>query len=683
MSKRILIVLSITLFIHGLVLAQDSTRAEVEQQLEEVFEETDSEEDALNAEQLVQFLEDLAANPVNINAADIEDLLQIPGTNLIVARAIIEYRKSKPFEDVEELKKVAGIGTVTFQRIQPYVTVGGIQSRFRDMYGNINYWTAGNRTEFITRLQQNLQEQEGYQRADTNGGYLGNSAKYYQRLTVRTNHVSVAITQEKDAGEPLNSPADFDYTSWHIAAQNNGKLKQVVVGDYSLSFGQGLVLWTGGAFGKGREVIETISKNERGIRPYSSAQETDFFKGFAATYGNDIELSIFYSDRPRTASVIQGDSIRYPSSSGFHRTQSELDRRNNITQQTGGGRVKWSTPLGLLGASAYQTTFSSFIVRGNSINDKYDFEGRSNSVIGIDYRGLIRQSLVFGEIARSENGGVGGIVGVESAVNTNTDLSIAYRHYQKDFQSLLGTGFGETSGNPQNEVGWYAGLRHQLGTKYLFSIYADQYSFKAPRNGINQSSNGFDLLGLVEATFSRQLNAYVLIRKETKDAKFEQTDASGRLISVLGADDRFSVRVQGEYLVSRAVRLRSRFEWVQAKPAGEQTEQGMLIYQDLRLQLRNNLQFDGRITLFDTDSFNSRVYQFENDLLYVLSNVALSDRGQRMYAVIKYEPFPTMQWSLKYSVSIIEDAQTLSSGLGEIEGNKRSFMGIQARLYFR
>jgi hypothetical protein len=109
----------------------------------------------------------------------------------------------------------------------------------------------------------------------------------------------------------------------------------------------------------------------------------------------------------------------------------------------------------------------------------------------------------------------------------------------------------------------------------------------------------------------------------------------------------------------------------------------MLIYQDLRLQLRNNLQFDGRITLFDTDSFNSRVYQFENDLLYVLSNVALSDRGQRMYAVIKYEPFPTMQWSLKYSVSIIEDAQTLSSGLGEIEGNKRSFMGIQARLYFR
>lgn len=664
-------------------LAQDSAKVEIERQLEEAFEELDTEESGLTGEQLTQFLEDLAANPVNINSAEVSELLQIPGFNLLIARSVIESRKQKPFESINELQNVKGIGIVTFNRMRPYVTIGGTSERFKDFYTSPSYWLSGNRVEVISRLQQNLQEQEGFKRPDSLGGYIGNSLKYYQRLRMQSNHLSINLTQEKDAGESLNGITDFDYNSWHLSLTENGNLKSLVVGDYSLSFGQGLVLWTGGAFGKGREVTGTISKNERGLRPYGSAQETDFFRGAAATYGEKIQLTTFYSDRPRTASIIAGDTTRFPSTGGFHRTQSEIDRRNNISQKTFGGRIKADTPIGLLGLTAYQTEFNSYIGKGNSLSDLYAFEGSSNSVLGMDYRGLIGNSLVFAEAGRSQNGGLGGVAGIEAPIGLSTDIALLYRNYQKDFQSFMGTGFGETSGAPNNEVGFYLGLKHRLKKGYVLSGYMDQYKFNAPRSGTTQPSTGFDILGLIEGEITSNLDAYLLLRNEIKDDEYVILNETGREERILGKEKRTSVRLQTEYQVSRKIRLRSRGELVRYQSPGESLETGFLVFQDLRLQLSKKIQLDTRVTIFDTDSFNTRVYQFENDLLYVLSNVALSDRGQRMYAVVKYEISEIFQLWIKYSQTIVEDAQTLSSGLGEIEGNKRSFFGLQFRLQIK
>ncbi len=663
--------------------AQDSSQVEVEKQLEEAFEELDTEETGLTGEQLTQFLEDLASDPVNINSAGVNELLQIPGFNLILARAVIDYRRTNPFETIVEIQRVSGIGAATFQRMRPYITVGGVSDRFANLYTNPSYWLSGNQFEYISRYQQNMQDQEGFLREDSLGGYTGNAVKYYQRLRIRSDHLSLNLTQEKDAGETLTGPTDFDFNSWHIELKENGKLKSLVIGDYSLSFGQGLVLWTGGAFGKGREVTGTINKNERGLRAYGSAQETDFFRGIAATYGEKLQVTGFYSSRPRTASVISGDTTNFPSSSGFHRTISELERRNNVDQETFGGRVTFDAPFGYFGVTGYQTKFNSYIEAGSSLSDLFDFEGESNSVFGVDYRGLVGNSFLFAEAARSKNGGLGMISGLEAPVGFNTNIALLYRNYQKDFQSFLGDGFGESSGDPNNETGVYFGIEHSLSNGYTISGYIDQYRFEAPRSGNTQSTQGYDVLGLIEGRLSRNLNAYVLVRNEIKEDEFLITDSEGREERVLGEEKRASIRVQTEYQVSRQVRLRTRGEFVRFQGAGENWESGFLIYQDLRLLPSRKLQIDARITLFDTDSFDTRLYQFENDLLYVLSNTALSDRGQRMYMVLKYETTDWIDIWAKYSVTIIEDVQTLSSGLGEIQGNKRSFLGLQARVQIR
>lgn len=659
---------------------QDTSATRVEEQLEKAFEELDSEETGEAGEQLTQFLEDLAANPVNINSGGLDDLLQVPGINLKIARAIIGFRSSKPFEDKSELLEVQGIGEATYQRMAPYITIGGVESRFRDMYTRPEYWMANQKVEVFSRYQQNLQMREGFRQPDSAGGYLGSPVKYYQRFRLTSNHLSLNLTQEKDPGETLQGVTGFDYNSGHIALTDNGKLKDFVIGDYSLSFGQGLVLWTGGAFGKGREVTGTISKNERGVKAYSSAQETDFFRGVAATYGEKLEITTFYSNRARTASVISGDTTRFPTSTGFHRTENELERKNNIDQMVMGGRARLDTPVGLIGVSGYYNEFSSYIAKGTSLNNLYDFEGSENSVIGIDYRGLAGNAFIFGEMARSQNGGLGTVVGIEAPVAENTDLALSYRNYQKDFQSFLSSGFGERSSAPQNEEGFYVGARHQLNSRVTLSGYFDQYRFASPSFGTSQATGGFDMLGLAEVELTSKLNVYLLLRNEIQDEEFEVINARGVQQLILGKEKRASIRANFEYQVSSDVRLRSRIELVRNKEAGGIWEKGFLMYQDIRLEPTDALRIDGRVSVFDTESFATRVYQFESDLLYVLSNIVLYDQGQRAYVTVKYELTKLLDIWFKYGITIFENTQSIGSGLSEIKGSIRNSVGLQIRL---
>jgi competence protein ComEA len=62
--------------------------------------------------------------PVNINSADQLALETIPGIGPVTAQAVIEYREQiGPFDSVEELIDVSGIGPATLESIRPYVTV--------------------------------------------------------------------------------------------------------------------------------------------------------------------------------------------------------------------------------------------------------------------------------------------------------------------------------------------------------------------------------------------------------------------------------------------------------------------------------------------------------------------------------------------------------------------------------
>lgn len=668
--------------LHLYAQQQDSTESQVQDDIEEALQDYDPENSDLNPEQLTQFLQDLASNPVNLNNAGINQLRRVPGLNFKTARGIIDYRKKKPFETIDELKEVSGIGRVTLEKVRPYVTPGSGLSLGKDLYTSLGYWTNDGQFQAFSRFQKDLQTAEGYRKSPIDGGYVGNNVKYYQRFQYESDHVSVNLTQEKDPGEQLVSPTKFDNRSYHFALKNNGKLKMLVGGDYSLSFGQGLTLWSGATFGKGANVVGAANRSSQGVDPYTSAQETNNYRGAAVTYGGRLQFTGFYSSRRRSATRLAQDTTRFPNNTGYHRTDNELRKKNNLGQDLYGGHVQMELPFGIIGATGYKTTFDQYISASDRTYAQYDFEGRSNSAFGVDYTFLLGPAVIYGEVSRSENGGMGIVSGVESPIGDNTEISVAYRNYQKEFQSILGNGFGEVSGQPKNEEGIYLGLEHTIGDRITVNAYIDQYRFPSARFGTNQPTQGYDWLGKVDVELTDDLNFYVQLRSDVSDDEYEILDPYGRSVRKLGTARRSTYRANLEYWVNSKVRLRTRGELVQSQAAGEGLESGYLIYQDLRLQLTDKLQVDTRLTMFDTDSYASRVYQYENDLLYVFAIQALSDRGQRLYARLKYEPTSYLDFWAKFGLTVYEDQPVIGSGLNQIGGDKRSDLGLEVRLKF-
>jgi competence protein ComEA len=64
------------------------------------------------------------ADLININTATLEKLDSLPGIGPTTAQKIIDYRAQHgPFQQIEEIMNVSGIGPATFDRIKDLITV--------------------------------------------------------------------------------------------------------------------------------------------------------------------------------------------------------------------------------------------------------------------------------------------------------------------------------------------------------------------------------------------------------------------------------------------------------------------------------------------------------------------------------------------------------------------------------
>ena len=62
--------------------------------------------------------------PVNLNTAGLEELDSLPGIGESLARRILAYREANgPFESVEEIMEVSGIGEAKLAELEDWVTV--------------------------------------------------------------------------------------------------------------------------------------------------------------------------------------------------------------------------------------------------------------------------------------------------------------------------------------------------------------------------------------------------------------------------------------------------------------------------------------------------------------------------------------------------------------------------------
>ena len=94
--------------------------------------------------------------------------------------------------------------------------------------------------------------------------------------------------------------------------------------------------------------------------------------------------------------------------------------------------------------------------------------------------------------------------------------------------------------------------------------------------------------------------------------------------------------------------------------------------------------FSGNIRLqyFNTEGYNSRLYAYENDVLYSFSIPVFYNKGYRYYANINYDLNKKISFWIKWAQTLYRDKSLIGTGLDEIKGNSKSEIKLQIAYKF-
>ncbi len=670
--KPFLIILIFTLNNQAIVPQTDSTESKTDEIIYDLLQESAVESDN---EEIYEIIEDIALNPIDINSAEISDLQKIPGLTIQYSELIIEHRKKYGiFFSVNELSLVEGLPKETIERVKPLLIVT-MQKSENEQYHKINNNTVLNflnenvKLSIRSRIIDDLQEKKGF----TENRFEGSIPKIYNRFILKYGEkIDACLVTEKDAGEKsLN-----EFTSFHLAVKNYGLLNTLVVGDYTLEFGQGLALWSPFALSKETDAIYPVKHKSKTINPYKSTNENNFFRGAAISIKYDaFQFSTFYSSNLFDANIDSlSRSILSTPIDGYHRTESELDKEKTAREIFYGARIDYFAPENYMniGLLYYTSKFSNSFLQESA----FDLSGDKFNFYSIYYDFYWGKINLFGESA-FDGRSVASLVGASFDFDQNFSFITLFRNYPRNYRNLHAFAFGENSGATQNEVGIYTGFQWRTPIGEI-NFYFDQFKFPYATFQNPLPSHGNEFLFDLRSRPIQKIETNLRIKYEQKEVS--ETIANQKLIL-----PRLKKTIRGEiiYEVSKHVRLRSRLEYNNYKiDKSEVVEEGFMAFQDFRFSPLQELSISGRIILFQTDSFNSAIYEYENDLQGILSNTAMYEKGARWYLIAKYKPFRFLTMSTKYSETYKPLEKFLSSGNSEINNNIDNRISFQAEINF-
>ena len=579
--------------------------------------------------------------PLDINKATAGELLEPGVISAQLIAGLISYREQLgPFLNNYELQAIPGWELEDIRKLLQYARVlTGIDTRQQQLSEGFLSGT----NDLVVRWGTSGRNSDRYgQSLNSEGPYFTRALRYRHTFDGR---MSYGITAESDPGEAIFRKSNrhgFDFYSAHLYIRQLGpRVRSLALGDYSARFGQGLLLQSGFAPGKSAETA-LLARNGRKINQYTAFGEALFFRGAGATLacGKKTELTVFYSSRRRDANtkvLYSPDSSRMETiftsfqTSGLHRDSTEVADEKTVREQTGGVSLTYISQSGQISVNTLNILFDKSWAPAPAAYRLYTFRGRYLGAGSADYQWRYRNLFLFGETAVSGNGGVSTLNGAIASVHKNATITVMHRQLGARYQSVYAAPFAEVSG-ASNENGLFLGADVRWTRRWQINAYADVWRHPWLRYGVNAPSAGHEYLARVQWQKGKVLTASAWWQSETKQANDPAEGASG-LISI--RRDRFRVHVISK--ISMSLESRSRAEWSWYRPETGGTARGFMAYQEFVFRpVERAFSGSFRYTVFDTDSYDSRIYTYENDLFSAVSIPAFSGSGSRVFVNLKW-----------------------------------------------
>lgn len=632
MLKFRLIILS--LFFSARIFCQETRLSEIIVSIAEDLAAAEADEEAASA--YIDLLYELAENPVNLNSSDQKEISRLFFLSDFQVKALADYSRSRGrIVSFNELAYIPGFDQATAEMIIPFATIAGQEATISDS----------------VRLRNLLITNVSLKTGSPDPASLGSAFKILTKYKFSAGSFSGGATFEKDQGEKFFCPGTLspDFFSANIAYAGNGIVRRVILGDYSARFGQGTNINTGISTGLSLTSQGYMSATNE-IKPYTSTDENVFFRGMATQLSlKNTEVSLFCSRNNIDASIgtangNSGDYIENLYKSGSHNTSTLLMKKDAVSESVYGINLSCNFNIIRVGMAWSENRFSLPVRPDYSNPEKvYSFSGLTNNIVSVYYNSMIKRILLYGEVSANDFKKYALVQGLSFRPSDRLTVNILCWKYSPGYATFHGKGPGGSSGSYPEEslLGnfTFEAARHLFvrGGFYIRHYPWLKYRCSSPSRGVKREL-GFKYM----PTEKLVLDGLYSYRYSMAD----NSESGG--IPVLKQTIARSLKMVCRYAVSDNLTAGTRIDYRIIGPSGSK---GVQLLQDINFRPASfPVTFWIRYCIFRTDDYDSRIYTWENDLLYTYSIPALSGQGSRFYFMAGWKIKGKAELRFKYGV---------------------------------
>ena len=633
MIKYLLI--SSLIFLPILCCGQETNLSDIIISIAEELASDDSDPEAVSV--FIDKLHELAENPVKINSSNENEISRLFFLSDFQVKALAEYVHSTgQLVSVYELAAIPGFDKETAEMIIPFIT---LENKLVSNSDSVR-WRNSMISNFSLKSGNN----------DTS--FLGSAWKILTKYKFTCGDFSGGITMEKDPGEKLFSgnPPLPDFLSANITFTGNGLIKKIIVGDYSARFGQGTNINTDLRTGISLTAPGYMSANDE-IKPYTSTEENRFFRGVAGEFSiKNLGLTMFFSKNCSDATIAsssgsENDYIENFYLAGVHNTSSLLKKKDAVSESAYGISLSYNINNLRAGLVWSETRLSLPVkLTGNNPEKILDFTGDRNNIYSIYYNYLIKKILLYGELSADENKKFAVVQGMSFRPSDRLTIGILFRNYYSGYTTFYGQGPG-TSSKTTNENGVLENFTFEAARHLFISGGCDLQHF--PWLKYRCSAPSWAMKQEIKVRFMPS-------EKLTVDASYNYRLTMADNAETGGIPDQEklitrSFKVSSRYSLHNNLTLETQIDYKIANPSGSR---GMILFQEISYNFRKvPVTIWARYCLFYTDDWDSRIYTYENDLLYSFSIPALYGKGSRSYIMAKWKIRDFAELRIKYGIT--------------------------------
>lgn len=683
----------------------DEDYSDWRQLYERIYTLENEDVEAESIEDVLEHLEQIAEHPYNINTITQQQLEEFPflSSDDINAIGYYVYRYGG-MVTLQELQAVPQLSAEKRLLLRHFLYCGDKNANTKLSLKNILKY---GRHDLYYGGRIPTYERRGDVLPVDSGGYMGFPLKHQFRYSLSySDKFRIGVLGANDSGEEFfahNNPQGFDFYSFYMQIKSQKlsdklTLDNLVVGRYRAAFGLGLVVNNNFSLGKST-MMSSAGRITTGFRPHTGTTDANYFQGAAATVsshksqsGFQGRASVFASYRYINATR-SGDTISTILSSGYHRTENEMLKKNTAAMSALGGNYQFDYKRFTAGATA-----AFFHLNRTLMPDKrqqfrlFYPEGKNffNAGVNYSYRG---KKLSFkGETAfapsHQANDSLSGIsIATINAITYRPkydfSVTLLHRYFSTSYTAINGRTLAESS-NLQDENGLFASVLWHASKEITFSYYADYAYFSRPKYLVAFPSHMVE--NVLQATWHKK-EWTVAMRARLKNREYNDSTKTA-----LVWRNNLSLRLQCEYDANadsrkpneiRLLGLRAKLLLQYAHYDKADTKSnGVLAMLTGGLQPWKRLSVDIAAGYFNTDDYYSAIYAYERGMSYGMGYSQYYGEGVRLSVLLRSNLTKQLSAAVKIGSIKYFDRNLIGTGLDEIQSSAKTDIDFQIRWKF-